>query len=737
MNRGKSRRRGDSRPGPRFEALESRQLLALTIFSDLPVVGEYAYTTEPDLLLSGTTDDPWASEIRVNGQVAASVTPAGLWSSDGPVTLNPGINRVFVETYVDGTLSELPRETEQLDVWYDGPPVAGTLGEQFARTGQPGPREIVGGSIDRDLFLAPYGGPYHVTGDLVIRPGVTLTILPGTTVYFDPDVEVRVEGTLVARGSQYARIRLTSVPNSPYVPNRPAGARGLPDGPPRWRGIHFDGTMSPSNVIAFADIEYAEDRLGSIGATGSEVTIENVTFRGTHLRMVVARNSSMIVRDGVFPDMFGPDESPGALGLDNIAEHIVSIGQIPDGGHFIIEGNLFGRNKGHNDVIDVVSGNRPQPIVQVLDNVFLGTGDEHLDLGGDVYVAGNLFMNVAQDEDNPGRRYANAIATGDGRAGSMVVAVRNVFWNVDHAIHLRDGDSVFFENNTVVQVAEDYISPTGNPIVGSAIQFFIEDAGEKPGGRALAANNIFTELPRLFGNPDLPLDRTTSLVAFGNLVDHSIAADFIGQRSETIFDLGDGNIAGQPRFVDAVAGRFELLPDSPGKAVGTWGQDLGAAIRPGLWISGEPAGLTDANTATLVVGGPGMFAYRYRLDDGAWSETVPIGLGVEAGTRAERSARLELDDLPPGVHWVEVVGQDFAGGWQTEPTRCNTWVVGTPGDANLDGRFDRDDIVLVLQVGKYGSAEVADWSAGDWNRDGVFNQHDIVVALQFGTDTSD
>ena len=56
-----------------------------------------------------------------------------------------------------------------------------------------------------------------------------------------------------------------------------------------------------------------------------------------------------------------------------------------------------------------------------------------------------------------------------------------------------------------------------------------------------------------------------------------------------------------------------------------------------------------------------------------------------------------------------------------------------PGDANRDGRFDRLDIILVLQAGKYLTGRPATWGQGDWNHDHVFDRLDIVTALQSGT----
>jgi hypothetical protein len=54
------------------------------------------------------------------------------------------------------------------------------------------------------------------------------------------------------------------------------------------------------------------------------------------------------------------------------------------------------------------------------------------------------------------------------------------------------------------------------------------------------------------------------------------------------------------------------------------------------------------------------------------------------------------------------------------------------GDANEDGQFDQQDILTVLQGGKFMTGEPATWSEGDWNGDEVFDQLDLVAALQDG-----
>jgi probable HAF family extracellular repeat protein len=56
------------------------------------------------------------------------------------------------------------------------------------------------------------------------------------------------------------------------------------------------------------------------------------------------------------------------------------------------------------------------------------------------------------------------------------------------------------------------------------------------------------------------------------------------------------------------------------------------------------------------------------------------------------------------------------------------------GDADGDGRFGTDDLVQVLQHGKYEDVLPlnADWTEGDWNLDGDFSSSDLVAALQTG-----
>ena len=142
--------------------------------------------------------------------------------------------------------------------------------------------------------------------------------------------------------------------------------------------------------------------------------------------------------------------------------------------------------------------------------------------------------------------------------------------------------------------------------------------------------------------------------------------------------LGTGNlIIENPSFVDPATGDFRLQPGSIARGAGTFGQDAGAFVSAGIFISGEPDAVTDSANATLTIGGPGYFSYQYRINDGEWSEELPIGnvLGFDREAPGNRTADISITDLGPG-HWqVAVRGRDFSGEWQPEPTLSRQWTV--------------------------------------------------------------
>jgi hypothetical protein len=141
----------------------------------------------------------------------------------------------------------------------------------------------------------------------------------------------------------------------------------------------------------------------------------------------------------------------------------------------------------------------------------------------------------------------------------------------------------------------------------------------------------------------------------------------------------------------------QLLSGSPAIGAGFGGLNLGCFQPHGMVISGAPVGATPATSATLTVGPSGTFnwgtiatqpwgwtAFKWKLDDGAWSSEIV----VTNTSPFTNLAKIQLTGLAPGSHTVYVVGKNDAGYYQNDTfvypptagisnriTASHTWIV--------------------------------------------------------------
>ncbi len=526
-----------------------------------------------------------------------------------------------------------------------------------------------------------WSGIMHITGGNVTVPvGTTLTISEGTAVRVQKARKLIVNGILRVEGTEACPVIFGPEPGAALEAD-PAAA-GLPAAPPKWGGIQFVNTMSAQNWITWAQVHHAQTMEGGIGLVGSRATIDHCTFSGTHWRVIYANASAPWIQYCTFPNSFGPTENAVTLGIDNVAEHVKAEGAIPAGQRFVIYRNTFGTNKGHNDVIDVDSGTRPAPIVEIRENYFIGCGDELADLGGDVLLDGNFFQHIAKDPSMANGVYANAISTGDpGNPAATVVCTRNVFWDVDHAISCRVGAATIFEHNTVAKIHPDFTDVGGKANTASAISLRAVSFADPPGDGCYLAGNIFWDLPRIIGAADSPSTKVSKVEATRNFADPA-ASLAVGSRAGNLFTLGALNLTGNPVFLNATTGDLHLATNSPARLAGVMGRDAGAYVPAGAWVDSLRTGLTTQTNQTLTIGGPGIFAFRWRMHGTAtWSAPVPIGEALFSRVNPTvRTATLPFSALAPGTYQVDIIGQDFAGQWQDEaaPTLSAAWTVCSP-----------------------------------------------------------
>jgi hypothetical protein len=107
----------------------------------------------------------------------------------------------------------------------------------------------------------------------------------------------------------------------------------------------------------------------------------------------------------------------------------------------------------------------------------------------------------------------------------------------------------------------------------------------------------------------------------------------------------DGGLSGDKVYFEI---EYEEL-SVPMTETGVWNIgdycDLDLTVPMQATLSGQPTGVVDYNTANVVVGGGHVMAYKYKVDNGSWSEEAPV------------ENHLLLSGLGDGMHAVYVIGR--------------------------------------------------------------------------------
>lgn len=704
----------------------------LTASSTLILSNGLPRTTNATTTLTGFANGITTRAVRVNGSVAAWTAWQAAWSMT-TVALRPGINRVLVQAF-GGAGEEVGRTT--IDVWYDDGSVSN-----------------VGGTLASDTTWTPAQGPYVVTPHLIVPAGRTLTIEAGTTVFLGANVNLSVAngGRLLAQGTETAPIRFGRVPGGAV-----------------WGGINLNGGPdSPETVISHAHIEGNSGI--AINALDATLALDHLTFGNTTRQYVSVDRSSFVISDCVFP-------RPTAQ-----FEMVHGNGGIKAGGRGVITRSFFGAPDGYNDTIDFTGGNRPGPILHVIDNVFMGSDDDILDLDStDAWVEGNIFMHAHR---NGSPDSASGVSGGADTADrSEITIIGNIFYDCDHAALAKQGNSYTMINNTVVLQTR-----VGGVDTDAAVVIMADDGTAEGLGFYLEGNIIY-DAEKLVRN------QTASVVTFSN---NLMPFAWSGP--------GGGNSAADPRLkyipqlsettgfstwqqAQVMKDWFSLRAGSPAHGAGPNGQDLGGVVPIGVSVSGEPEGITSSGSATLRVGvnrsaigfagGSGYTHYRWRLgSSGSWSAETPIDVPIT------------ISGLSDGAYFVEVSGKRDSGLYQDDPalglaarlTRSRPWIVdssvagslvinevlarntagpdlielynGAPGEVDLSGMGLSDDplepfkfkfaVDTFLGAGQYLVLEADDEHLGfalNQRRGGVYlfsNEGLLIDSVEFGPQVSD
>jgi len=160
------------------------------------------------------------------------------------------------------------------------------------------------GLIDQDTNWTLDKSPYIAIGRLVVKEGVTLIIEPGVTVKFKSNTALRVDGTLVARGTQEMPIIFTAFEEKE---------------PGSWDSISFAATSTPTElddagnyiqggILEYAVIEYAggnKDIDAAVKVKSSNLLIDHCTISYSNLTGIFVDSGGSVIRNSTISDNKG------------------------------------------------------------------------------------------------------------------------------------------------------------------------------------------------------------------------------------------------------------------------------------------------------------------------------------------------------------------------------------------------------------------------------------------------
>jgi hypothetical protein len=365
------------------------------------------------------------------------------------------------------------------------------------------PISIIPPFIDKDTILSAALSPWHGLEDIYVQPGATLFVEAGVDILMSDKTSFYVYGGMIVQGTVDSKVKIRANPQDwarqPVVNTKP-----------RW------------GVIAALGADTLRIDHADISGSGYGEQDRNKLFAAVSVFSSPVHLSNSKITDCIQP--FNADSSQIYVGYCtmrsvNSCDYIIMYNC---DGPVIEYNDLRGNNAEDSDAVQfanvsngIIRNNRIYG--------FLGVNSDGIDINGgssNSLIEGNLIFSIID----------KGISVG---TGSSVIVRRNVIFDTDFAVALKDSNSyALIENNTFYS----------NNIAVSCY----EKITDRGGSRADIRNTILSQAL----SAPIEVDNKSEI-----LVNYSL--------SDQLLLSGEGNLLTDPQFVHPATANFELKTSSP------------------------------------------------------------------------------------------------------------------------------------------------------------------------------
>lgn len=337
---------------------------------------------------------------------------------------------------------------------------------------------LIGGTLAADTTLSAAASPYVVTSDLIVPPGITLTIPAGVTLKLMTGCDIRVQGTLVIAGTNSQPVTLTG------------------RGTDKWGGISFENPATPSSlahlVIRHATKGFDPTKYPSaVSGLNATLTLDFLDIRESE-GPVFCRGGSTTLRDSVIQNPYTGDGINVKQGLA-VTQRCT----------------FLGNNQPDTDAIDY-DGVSNGLIEDCRIHRFQGSNSDGIDVGeacSNVLIQGNLIYYNSDKGFSVGQAstvilrknlvVGCTLGVGIKDSGSFALIDQNTFVDCDTGVAIYEKN--FGDGGGSATITNSIISKAATPPVSvdafssASVSYCLSDTLAIAGSNNLLADPRFTD----------------------------------------------------------------------------------------------------------------------------------------------------------------------------------------------------------------------------------------------------